>query len=176
MRLSIAVFAFILVALPAWGTHLPDHRVSFVGIVYDQSGRPAPHVTITLRDPALAQALADTTSTAIGTYQLVGHLHDEDVGRRLVIETPDGATPVIVEFDPTDHLHERQTRIDLNPPLTHWYDSQWFSTLVTGAFWIGVIIGTLFLIRSRRRATTTSSCDFNAQDNKQTSATSHTNC
>jgi hypothetical protein len=114
---------------PAQATHAVDHRYTVFGILYDAQGHPIPHAKIELRDPAMPDALAVTTTTAIGTYHLVAHLHDEDRGRRLVLIAGAQTIPFTVTFDPLDHIHERMHRIDIGQPAP----SSLLLPLLTGA-------------------------------------------
>lgn len=114
----MALFFFVAASDPSWALHAVDHRVTYVGVLYDEQGSPLAEQPIELRDPALPDPLATTTTTAIGTYHMVAHLHDQDRGRRLALVHGTRTQPVIVDFDPNDHTHERVQRIDFGTPAS----------------------------------------------------------
>lgn len=129
---------------PVLATHELDHRVTFVGVLYSEQGVPLPETRVELRDPAMTDPLATTTTTAIGAFQLVGHLHDADHGRRLELVAGPQRQIFLVAFDPTDRTRERVQRIDIGQPAR--------GELIRPALgFLGLVaLATIFTIRHRR--------------------------
>ncbi|MEE9146623.1 MAG: hypothetical protein V3U27_04415, partial [Candidatus Tectomicrobia bacterium] len=48
-----------------------------------------------------------------GQYSIVLHVHDDDVGKLIKIQSQDIEKPVTLQFDPADKTQERRTRVDL---------------------------------------------------------------
>lgn len=93
-------------------THAPDHRFVVLGYVLDEQGQPRRGVPVVVT--RLKTGLRyPTRSGPDGFYLVVVHLHDEDVGEPLAVETPGARGEITVRFDPGDPRSERGTRVDV---------------------------------------------------------------
>ena len=106
------LLAAVLAASPAVATHLPDHRFLVLGFVTDAEGRPiaGAKVIVTRLKTGLEYP---TTTERDGFYLVVLHLHDEDEGERLGVDTRGVKGEVRARFDKRDQKVERGTRVDV---------------------------------------------------------------
>lgn len=102
----------LLLATSAPATHAPDHRFLVIGFVTDGEGRAVAgtRVVVTRLRTGLEHP---ATTEADGLYFVVLHLHDEDEGERLLIQSGGGSGEFRARFDVGQRRLERGTRIDL---------------------------------------------------------------
>jgi hypothetical protein len=106
------VLALVLAGPSADATHLPDHRFLVLGFVTDAEDRPIAGVRVVVT--RLKTGLEyPTTTEGDGFYLVVLHLHDEDEGERLGLETKGAKGQLRARFDPRDKKVERGTRVDV---------------------------------------------------------------
>jgi hypothetical protein len=87
------------------------YRYVVLGYVKDSGGQLRAGVEVQLvRDKTGFSYLAKTDAT--GLYVIVARLGDESLGESFSLRTAGQSTVIVARFDPTDHVHERGTRVD----------------------------------------------------------------
>jgi hypothetical protein len=97
---------------PADATHLPDHRFLVLGFVTDGEGRPVAGARIVVTRLKTGLEYPATTERD-GFYLVILHLHDENEGERLGVDTKGLRGEVRARFDTRDKKVERGTRVDV---------------------------------------------------------------
>jgi hypothetical protein len=138
---------FLFCPVPAQAEHTPEHRFTIYGYVYDDRGKPLPG-TVVIRDAA-DHVLGTTDSGRSGYYQIQLHLHNSNVGDKLLIQSEAGKKELIVQFDPNDMTTERKAEVNFGmvPPSSGLFSN--------GAFLFGavamIIVGTIYFVRQTRK-------------------------
>jgi hypothetical protein len=101
---------------PVQAEHTPEHRYTISGYVYDSAGKPLPG-TVAIKD-ASNGVLGTTEAGRSGYYEIQLHLHDSNVGNKLLIESEAGKKELIVKFNPNDKTTERLAEVNFGvvPP------------------------------------------------------------
>ena len=113
-RTYAALFAFVVIVLAA-DAALAEHEVYYryvvLGYVKDAGGQLRAGIEVQLvRDKTGFSYLGRTDAT--GLYVIVARLGDESLGESLSVRAAGLSAVVVARFDPTDHVHERGTRVD----------------------------------------------------------------
>ena len=91
--------------------HEVYYRYTVLGYVKDASGKLKPGVMVELvREKTGFSYLGETDGT--GLYVIVARLGDESRGESLRVRVAGQSVTIAARFDPTDHIHERGTRVD----------------------------------------------------------------
>jgi hypothetical protein len=111
------IFLVWSILLPsALATHEIDHRFTVHGTVRD--GRTFPGTPLTgkevlIRDSKTGEILQRGVTDQRGRFSIVLHLHNEDRGRRLTVQSEGSEKAFELQFDPENRSTERQAQIDL---------------------------------------------------------------
>ncbi len=104
--------ALLLAAVPALADHEIFFRYTVIGYVKDAAGRPGAGLRLELiRDKTGFSYIGDTDEE--GMYVIVARLGDESAGEPLTLRAGSTTVRVIARFDPTNHVDERGTRVDV---------------------------------------------------------------
>ena len=149
--IDVAIVVTILVQAPfATATHQVDHRVTVRGAIYDSVGIPQARSELSVIDPE-GEVLGTTKTSKNGKFQLILHLHDEDVGRKLLLRTGTLSQEFQLTFDPHNIRKERIVLVtigDLSPELRRRQSI--FTGVGAAVIAIGLVSGTIVLIRKKQ--------------------------
>jgi hypothetical protein len=82
---SLLFVAIHLLAAPAvWATHEVDHRYAVRGYVLDDAQQPVTGTSVSIR--LADRSVGFATTDGEGFYSIDMHLHDSDIGKRLVVQ------------------------------------------------------------------------------------------
>jgi hypothetical protein len=109
---------------PAWATHDTQHRYTVFGYVRDGQGKPLSDVKVTVTDIPLNQTGTAFTDVS-GYYEVLLHLHNENLGDEILIKAQDNEKRAKVGFDPQDHFTERRAEIDFGASAANRPDQGW---------------------------------------------------
>jgi hypothetical protein len=105
--------SFMPVAL---ATHEVDHRFTVHGTVRDGRSFPGKLLAekaVVIRDKKTGQILQQGMTNQQGQFTLLLHVHNEDKGRSLAVQSEGVEKTLELQFDPDNRATERQTHIDL---------------------------------------------------------------
>ena len=97
-------------------THEIDHRFTVYGTIRDGRsfpGAPLAGKEVVIRDSKTGQVLQQGVTNQQGQFSLVLHIHNEDRGMRITIQSEGVEKTLELQFDPADNTTERQARVDL---------------------------------------------------------------
>lgn len=104
--LALAVFALACLSSgPVSAEHEADHRYIVEGYVLNAQEKPQSDVKVVVK--AGEGLLGETTTNRRGFYRVRLHLHNHDLGKKLVVTAGDQETDIEVTFDPGDHQTDR---------------------------------------------------------------------
>jgi hypothetical protein len=127
--------------------HTAEHRFHISGYVYDDTGNPLPGKVV-VRDQS-DRILGMTDAGRSGYYHIQLHLHNSNLGDRLVIHSAAGKKELVVKFDSDDLTTARTAEVHFGkvPPSAGF--------LSNGAFLFGIaataVAGTFYFVRKYRR-------------------------
>ncbi len=103
----LLLFAFGSLLLPAWvlAEHEVDHRYNVAGFVLDDSRRPLANSAVSIRMGN--DTIGHQKTNSQGYYNMRLHLHDADLGRRLLVKSETGEATITVTFTPGDNATRR---------------------------------------------------------------------
>jgi hypothetical protein len=96
--------------------HEVDHRFTVHGTVRDGRtfpGAPLAGKEVVIRDSKTGEILQSGVTDQRGRFSLLLHLHNEDRGRLLTVQSQGAEKTLEVQFDPDDRTTERQANVDL---------------------------------------------------------------
>ena len=112
---SAATFAFLLTLLLAADSARAEHEIYYrytvLGYVKDAAGKERRDVSVELVREKTGFSYLGATDDS-GLYVIVARLGDESAGERLSLRAASQTITLIARFDPSDHTHERGTRVD----------------------------------------------------------------
>lgn len=118
-RNVIAGFYLLLIVLLipteiAFAVHEADHRYTISGYIRDEGGNSMPRINVILehKDGQTKKA----TTNRRGYYEVLFHLHNENLGDEIIVKAGDEVKKITVAFDPKDRRSERQGRVDFGAP------------------------------------------------------------
>jgi hypothetical protein len=115
MKKCAVFFAFLLLSIVYSGHSLAEHAVPFrftvLGYVKEQDGKVRPGVEVRVTREKTGLSYVGATDRT-GLYVIVTRLVDENMGEALSLRTAEQAVRIVARFDPSDHEHERGTRVD----------------------------------------------------------------
>ena len=114
-RLLLLFCGLSVLAQAVFATHLVDHRFSVYGEVKFPDGSPARGVLVVLEIKD-GETLQETMADAVGRYQIVLHVHNQDMGKVFFVRVGDDKRKVRVLFDPNNAKAERGKREDFTVP------------------------------------------------------------
>jgi hypothetical protein len=100
----------------ALATHEVEHRFTVYGTVRDGTSFPGKLLVgkeVVIRDVKTKQILQQGMTNQEGHFTLILHVHNEDHGKSITIQTRGSAKTLELQFDPNDITTERQIRVDL---------------------------------------------------------------
>jgi hypothetical protein len=99
-----------------FATHEVDHRFTVHGTVRDGRtfpGTPLAGKEVVIRDSKTGEVLQSGVTDQRGHFSILVHLHNEDRGRMLSVQSQGTEKTLEVQFDPDNHTAERQAHVDL---------------------------------------------------------------
>lgn len=108
---GIVMLALLSLTAPTEATHEVDHRYLVLGYVRDAKDRPVAGATVRVVREKTGLAYEGETD-AEGFYLVVVHLHDEDLGDRLLVRVGAATLRVEARFEPGNARDLRGTRGD----------------------------------------------------------------
>lgn len=91
----------------AAATHEADHRYHVRGNVVDSFGMPGMFVRVDVVDISHPSITSAGTTGFAGDYDVILHLHNDNVGDQVRVTVAGQSVVITAEFDPTDGLTER---------------------------------------------------------------------
>jgi len=128
-----------------WAEHTPEHRFTISGYVYDDAGKPLSGAVV-IRDRG-GQILGTIDVGVTGYYQVHLHLHNSDLGEKLLVHSEAGEKELIVKFDPNDKTTERQAEVNFG--VVPSSSSIWQNGYVMATVGAGLVGGIYLVIRRR---------------------------
>ncbi len=98
-------------AMNALAEHEADHRFTISGYVYDDQGKPVSNSAVVVRDVS-STVIGTTKTSSNGAYRVKLHLHDDALGRKLLVIANQKEKEIVVDFDPYDVSTERVTEVN----------------------------------------------------------------
>jgi hypothetical protein len=101
---------------PVLATHEIDHRFTVHGTVRDGRSFPGTLLAgkeVMIRDSKTGQVLLQGVTNQQGQFSLVLHIHNEDRGMLITIQSEGAEKSLELQFDPADNTTERQAHVDL---------------------------------------------------------------
>ena len=109
---ALAVLSALVASLPARAEHEVYYRYVVLGYVEAAGGGPLHDQRVeVVRDKTGFSYLGETDND--GLFVVVTRLGDESLGETLTLRVGARSTRLVARFDPTNHVDERGTRIDL---------------------------------------------------------------
>ena len=100
----------------ALGTHLIEHRFTVYGAVRDGRsfpGTPLSDKEVIVRFTKTGKVLQRGRTDTQGKFSLVLHVHNEDVGKEITVQSQGLEKSLSLQFDPNDATTERRARVEL---------------------------------------------------------------
>ncbi|MEK7748316.1 MAG: carboxypeptidase-like regulatory domain-containing protein [Nitrospirota bacterium] len=114
MRIFFFLLFLIGWAVEGFATHEADHRYTVSGFVRDTKGDVRPGVSVSLQHKGGQKHLVKTTSA--GYYEVMFHLHNENVGEEVLVTVDKEVKKVVLAFDPEDKFSSRRGDVDFGAP------------------------------------------------------------
>ena len=115
MKFLIFVFVSIFI-LPhvAFAEHEADHRYFVSGFVRDEAGNPKKDVVVSIEHRGGQKKTATTNRR--GYYEVMFHLHDDNIGDEIVVTAGNEVKRHTMAFDRSDHVSERRGEVNFGAP------------------------------------------------------------
>lgn len=115
MKFLIFIFVSIFVfPHAALAEHEADHRYFVSGFVRDDAGNPKQDVAVSVEHKGGQKKTATTNRR--GYYEVMFHLHDDNVGDQIVVTAGNDVKRITMAFDPGDHFSERRGEVNFGAP------------------------------------------------------------
>jgi hypothetical protein len=152
-------FAFVALGLsvvfPSAGsaTHEADHRFTVEGFVCGADGKGIANADVLVKDTKISYGQVVKTD-GDGYYRATFHLHNENLGDPLLVETKGEQQNHKVQFDPKDLESERKVQIHFgtscvrdvgSPPAWLWWGLGGTAAVIAGA------VGVKRIVRAQRK-------------------------
>lgn len=114
--LLITLYLLVSCTSAALGTHLVDHRFIVYGTVRDGRsfpGTPLSDKEVVVRFTKTGKVLQRGRTDIQGKFSLVLHVHNEDVGKEIIVQSQGLEKSLPLQFDPNDATTERRARVEL---------------------------------------------------------------
>lgn len=101
---------------PVLAMHEIDHRLTVHGTVRDGRSFPGTLLAdkaVVIRNSKTGEVLERGVTNQQGQFSLVLHVHNEDRGMLITIQSEGVEKTLELQFDPEDRSTERQVRVDL---------------------------------------------------------------
>lgn len=110
---------------PVWATHDTQHRYTVSGYVRDDRGKALQDVRVIVTDTRLDEGGTVFTDEN-GYYELLLHLHNDNLGDEIVIKARDQEKRIKANFNSQDRFTERRAEVDFGPStLQSSTDQRW---------------------------------------------------
>ena len=128
-----------------WATHETHHRYTVYGYVRDAKGSAIQDAKVMVVDARLGEGSTAFTDRS-GYYEVLLHLHNENMGDEISITTPDETKKINATFNPADMTTERKVQVDFGPipteepssPSTVWMYGAGAALLIAAFLYWGV--------------------------------------
>lgn len=110
-RIGLVMLALLSLTAPTEATHEVDHRYLVLGYVRDAKDRAVAGTPVRVVREKTGLAYTGETDPE-GFYLVVVHLHDEDLGDRLLVRVGTASLRVEARFEPGSARDPRGTRVD----------------------------------------------------------------
>jgi len=131
---------------PAWATHDTQHRYTVSGHVRDEQGKALQEVRVVITDTRMNEGGTAFTEEN-GYYELLLHLHNDNLDDEIVIKAQDKEKRIKASFDPQDRITERRAEVDFGPPALRSPAAQrwrYYSYGAAAVLIVGVLISWSF--------------------------------
>lgn len=112
----VCLVIFGLVPSGAEATHEADHRFTIYGHVRDQDGTAVQDAKVTVVDTRIGDGSTAFTDRH-GYYEVLLHLHNDNLGDEIRVTTQNESKTVIATFDSDDKMTERKVQVDFGAVL-----------------------------------------------------------
>lgn len=126
-----------LYSSPVFATHEADHRYIISGQVRDASGNPQKEVLVSLEHKGGEKK--DVKTDHLGRYEVLFHLHNENLGEKIIVSYGDIQRKITITFDPEDKFTNRGDVVDFGAPSNE-------PTLPWGIVGMGSLLGSFVLL------------------------------
>jgi hypothetical protein len=113
--LGYLVFLWVILPPAVWATHEANHRYTVYGYVRDAKGQTLQDAKVMVVDNRIGEGSTAFTDKN-GYYEVLLHLHDNNVGDEIAITTQDETKTITAQFDAEDHMTERKVQVDFGAP------------------------------------------------------------
>ncbi len=151
--ISIILIAMMGIAgvniIPASATHEKDHRFTIHGHVYDDQGAASSKTLVVVKDNT-GKALGKAKTGSNGSYKIPLHLHNEDLGKELIIVANNVEKKLTLSFDVSDAKTERMAKINFGTSQDTGKDSS-LPTILGVISFVVLGIGAYFVYSGRKK-------------------------
>lgn len=113
--LGCLILVWVMFPSEVWATHETDHRFTVYGYVRNTKGVAVQDAKVMVVDTRIGEGSTAFTDHS-GYYEVLLHLHNQNLGDEITITTPEETKTVAATFDPNDMTTERRLQVDLGPP------------------------------------------------------------
>ena len=123
MRYVVSVIILVGLTNTLFAMHEADHRYMVSGYVRDEQGNGKPNVAVTVEHKGGQKEQIKSGSS--GYYEVVLHLHNDNLGDEIIVAAGAEVKRVTVTFDPKDGHTDRSSRVDFGAkekekPFVYW--------------------------------------------------------
>jgi hypothetical protein len=132
--------------------HEIDHRFVVEGHVCDQAGKPVPDTQVVVKDTKVSDGATGFTDDS-GYYKAVLHLHNENLGDRIVVTALNQERQTTAQFDAKDIHTERKATVNFGAGCEHLGAASlaWiYYSIGVGVLAVVVVAGTSYWKKQRR--------------------------
>ena len=90
-----------------------EHGFIVYGYVRDKSGKPVPDLPVTAQPLKPGREGHEGKTNREGYYEIFLHIHNEDVGTKIVVSAKDSKKEITANYNPEDKVTKRQAAVDL---------------------------------------------------------------
>ena len=90
-----------------------EHGFIVYGYVRDKSGKPIPDLPVTAQPLKPGREAHQDKTNKDGYYEIFLHIHNEDVGTKIVVSAKDAKKEIVANYNPEDKVTKRQAAVDL---------------------------------------------------------------
>ncbi len=90
-----------------------EHGFIVYGYVRDKNGKPVPDLPVTAQPLKEGREGHTGKTNKEGYYEIFLHIHNEDVGTKIVVSANNVKKEITANYNPDDKVTKRQTAVDL---------------------------------------------------------------